>query len=99
MADQIVYKNIIGLSNEQIRKAVIEAIQPPALPTEKEARAFAKASVSPQPYTNEEGQLDIQPNKQFDQHNLTEQLETLPEVQIDLVENLLARLTGAKYCA
>lgn len=92
LARPLVYKNLIGLNNEEFQKAVLEAIENDSVITSEQARMVAKDTISPEPYFNDDQELDIRANEDYDQHRVTEDLYNLPDEQITLIDNLLDRI-------
>ncbi len=94
LARPLVYKNLIGLNNEEFQRAVLEAIENDGVITSEQARKIAKKTISPEPYFNDDQELDIRANEAYDQQRVTEDLYNLPDEQITLIDNLLGRVKG-----
>lgn len=95
LARPLVYKNLIGLNDEEFQKAVLEAIESDGVITSEQARKVAKETISPEPFINDDQELDIRANKVYDQQRITEDLYNLPDVQITLIDNLIARIKNS----
>lgn len=95
LARPLVYKNLIGLNNEDFREAVLAAIEHVNKRTKEQARKLAKETISPEPFINDDLELDIRANEIYDQQRETEDLYNLPDEQITLIDSLLCRIKGS----
>lgn len=90
LARPLVYKNLIGLNDEEFQKAVLEAIESDGVITSEQARKVAKETISPEPFINDDQELDIRANEAYDQQRVTEDLLDMPDLQSNIIEILLA---------
>lgn len=80
LAQQLVYKSLVGLTGEARRNAIFDAIAPQrAVPLSLgEAERRLAETASPRPVLNDAGQLDIAPNERVDRPYVDAALVELP---------------------
>lgn len=90
LAQQIVYKSLVGLSATERRAAIIEAIEHRKQKTVMEmAAAELAAAASPNVVVNAAGRIDTAPNPIFDRAVVTPDLFTLPKRQQTLCQTII----------
>ena len=93
LARQVVYKSLMGLSKEQRKAAILDAIAlKPAQRNVAQIRAELVETASPQPSLNKTGQLDAGPNKIFDKPVVDQDLVDIPYTQRALIKAILRAL-------
>ena len=93
LATQIVWKNLMGLSDKDTERAVLTAIETEARPqTAQQMLMDLTRSASPQAKLDTSQRLDAEPNPVFDIPIADADLPDLPEL---LIENCGALLAGA----
>ena len=93
LARQVAYKSLVGLSKEERKTAILDAIAPkPAKQNIAQIRAELAETASPQPALNEDKQLDAGPNKVFDKPFVDHELVELPYTQRRRIETILSAL-------
>jgi len=95
LAQQIVYKSLIGLSVAERRAAIIKAIEhrSSALTMGAKVKVLADAS-SPDVAVNAAGRIDVRPNPTFDRVALTASLPDLPKRQRILCRQIVEHVPG-----
>ncbi|HEY5795446.1 MAG TPA: TIR domain-containing protein [Bosea sp. (in: a-proteobacteria)] len=90
LAQQVVYKSLVGLSTAARRAAIIEAIEHRKQTTVvKAAAAELAAAASPDVVVTAAGRIDTAPNAIFDQAVVTSDLSTLPIRQRTLCQKII----------
>ncbi|SFJ81481.1 TIR domain-containing protein [Bosea sp. OK403] len=90
LAQQIVYKSLVGLSTAERRAAIIEAIEHRKQTTVMEAAAAElAAAASPDIVVTAAGRIDTAPNAIFDRAVVTSDLATLPKRQQILCQAII----------
>ena len=93
LARQVAYKSLVGLSKEERKAAILDAIAPkPAKRDIAQVRAELAETASPQPALNEKKQVDAGPNKVFDKPFVDQDLVDLPYTQRALIKAILRAL-------
>jgi hypothetical protein len=93
LARQVAYKSLVGLSKEERKAAILNAIAPkPAKRDIAQIRAELAETASPQPALNENEQLDAGPNRVFDKPFVDHELVELPYTQRRRIETILSAL-------
>ena len=93
LARQVAYKSLVGLSKEERKAAILDAIAPkPAKRDIAQVRAELAETASPQPALNENKQVDAGPNKIFDKPFVDQDLVDLPYTQRALIKAILRAL-------
>lgn len=94
LAQQLVYKSLVGLTGDARRDAILEAISPQrSVPLSLgEAERRLAETASPQPVLNDAGQLDIAPNERVDRPYVDAALVELPYNLRSLIRALLVAL-------
>ena len=92
LARQIVFKSLVGLSNTDRQKAVLEAIAPPKVRSIAQIKKAAASLASPQPKLNADGSIGLKPNEATDTPRTTRDLAHLPVYMRDMIRNILNAL-------
>lgn len=92
LARQIVFKNLFGLSASDRKKAVLEAIAPPAVRSLDQIRIEAASIASPQPKMNADGRVGLKPNAVVDTPRTTRDLAHLPVIMCEMINNIMKAL-------
>lgn len=94
LARQVVYVNIVGLSDSEAEAKIREAIAPVRPRSKAEFRRALAVAASPKPIENEAGQIDIARNETFDKVVASDDLYGLPERQLELARSIQKALKG-----
>lgn len=89
LAESVVYRNLVGLTVDQERKAILDAIRGPERPTNKASVARAATSGSSPLANINENKLGATPNPALDQPVMDIDMRDLPDLLIDICETLI----------
>lgn len=92
LARQVVYVNIVGLSESEAEAKIREAIAPVRPRSKAEFRSALAEAASPKPVVNEAGQIDIARNEAFDKVVASDDLYGLPVRQCTLARSIQREL-------
>jgi hypothetical protein len=88
LARQIVHRSLVGLSEDQRKAAVLDAIAPARTQSRNEIKERLAEVASPQASINAKEQLDAGPNATFDRPFVDADLPELPSIQRGLADTI-----------
>ncbi|MEL6819706.1 MAG: TIR domain-containing protein [Pseudomonadota bacterium] len=99
LARRIIWTSLLEMTPEQEREAVLAAVTGSQTPkTRAEQRKRVAIAVTPEVLANEDtGEIDVGPNKEFDQVYADVPLLELPEAIRALLDTLLSQIQGRNY--